>query len=138
MFTFSIQKLLLGYLLTAVVFFAIDLLWLGVIAKNLYQKQIGHLMAEQVNWTAAMIFYLLFIIGILIFAVLPAVEKNSLQHALLYGVLFGFFTYATYDLTNLATLRDWPVKVVVIDIFWGMILTGSVATAGYYIFKWLK
>lgn len=138
MFTFSIQKLLLGYLLTAVVFFAIDLLWLGVIAKNLYQKQIGHLMAEQVNWTAAMMFYLLFIVGILIFAVLPSVEKDSVQQALLYGALFGFFTYATYDLTNLATLKDWPVKVVVIDIFWGMILTGSVATAGYYIFKWLK
>lgn len=127
----------MGYVLTAIVFFAIDLLWLGVIAKNLYNKLLGHLLAPEVNWTAAIIFYLLFIAGILIFAVLPAVEKSSLQHALLYGVLFGFFTYATYDLTNLATLKNWPVKVVVIDILWGIVLTGAVATAGYYIFKWL-
>ncbi len=131
-------KILLGYALTAVVFFAIDLLWLGVIAKNLYNKLLGHLMAEQVNWPAAMTFYLLFIAGILIFAILPAVEKDSLNHALLYGVLFGFFTYATYDLTNLATLKDWPIKVVIIDIIWGMVLTGSVATAGFYILRWLK
>ena len=95
-------------------------------------------MAEQVNWPAAMTFYLLFIAGILIFAILPAVEKDSLNHALLYGVLFGFFTYATYDLTNLATLKDWPIKVVIIDIIWGMVLTGSVATAGFYILRWLK
>ncbi len=138
MFSIPIPKLLLGYLLTAVVFFAIDLLWLGVIAKNLYNKLLGHLLADDVNWTAAFIFYFLFIAGILIFAILPAVEKESLSHAVLYGVLFGFFTYATYDLTNLATLKDWPVKVVIIDILWGMVLTGTVATAGYYILRWLK
>ena len=138
MASFTFSKLLLGYFLTALVFFTIDLLWLGLIAKNMYNKLLGHLLAEQVNWPAAIIFYLLFIIGILIFAVLPAIEKESLQHAIIYGVLFGFFTYATYDLTNLATLKDWPTKVVWIDILWGMVLTGSVATAGYYIFKWLK
>ncbi|MDX1628408.1 MAG: DUF2177 family protein [Fulvivirga sp.] len=133
-----ISKLILSYLLTTVVFFAIDLLWLGVIAKNLYNKLLGHLMADQVNWTAAIIFYLLFIVGIFIFAILPAVEKNSVIKAITYGALFGFFTYATYDLTNLATLRDWPMKIVFIDIIWGAFLTGTVSTAGYYICKWVS
>ncbi len=131
------SKLIIGYLLTTVVFFAIDLLWLGIIAKNLYQKYIGHLLSDQVNWSAALIFYLLFIVGIFVFAILPAVEKDSLRYAILYGGLFGFFTYATYDLTNLATLKDWPLEVVFIDISWGIVLTGLVSTAGYFIMKWL-
>lgn len=133
-----ISKLLISYLLTTVVFFAIDLVWLGFIAKGMYNRLLGHLLSEQVNWTAAIVFYLLFIVGIFIFAILPAVDKESWRHALLYGVLFGFFTYATYDLTNLATLKDWPVNIVFIDIAWGMILTGSVATAGYFITSYFK
>lgn len=133
-----ISKVILGYIMTALVFFAIDLLWLGLIAKNLYNRQLGHVLAPQVNWTAALIFYFLFIIGILIFAVIPALTRDNFQYALIYGVLFGFFTYATYDLTNLATLKDWPIKIVLIDIVWGMILTGSTASAGFYLFKWLN
>ncbi len=119
-----------------VVFFIIDLLWLGIFAKGLYQKYLGHLLGE-VNWTAAIIFYLIFISGILIFAVLPGIEKSSFLHAVTYGVLFGFFTYATYDLTNLATLKDWPVTIVYIDIVWGMVLSGSVATLGFLFARWL-
>lgn len=130
-------KLLLSYLLTAVVFFAIDLLWLGVIAKGLYNKWLGHLLAEKVNWIAAIVFYLLFIVGIFIFSILPAVDKNSVSRAIILGALFGFFTYATYDLTNLATLANWPLKVVFVDIAWGMVLTASVSCAGYYIVKWI-
>lgn len=133
----SFSKLLLSYLLTAVVFFAIDLLWLGVIAKGLYDKWLGHLLADNVNWVAAIVFYLLFIIGIFIFSVLPAVDKGSVMRAITLGALFGFFTYATYDLTNLATLADWPLKVVFVDIAWGMVLTASVSCAGYYIVKWI-
>ncbi len=132
------SKLLLSYLLTTLVFFAIDLLWLGLIAKGLYNKYLGPLLAEQVNWTAAIIFYLLFIIGIFIFAILPAVEKNSLQYAIIYGALFGFFTYATYDLTNLATLKNWPSSIVYIDILWGAVLSGSVATAGFFITRYFS
>ena len=128
-------KLLLAYLLTAVVFFAIDLTWLGWVAKDLYRKHLGGFLSDQVNWTAAFIFYALFIVGIFIFAILPASEKNSLQHAVIYGALFGFFTYATYDLTNLATLKNWPLPIVFIDIIWGSILTGTVAAAGYWIVK---
>ena len=128
-------KLILAYLLTAVVFFAIDLTWLGVIAKNLYRKYLGGFLSDTVNWTAAFIFYALFIVGIFIFSILPAVEKNSFSHAVIMGGLFGFFTYATYDLTNLATLKNWPLTIVYIDIIWGTILTGLVAAAGYLITK---
>ena len=128
-------KLILSYLLTAVVFFAIDLTWLGLIAKNLYRKYLGGFLSDTVNWTAAFIFYALFIVGIFIFSILPAVEKNSFSHAVVMGALFGFFTYATYDLTNLATLKNWPLTIVYIDIIWGTILTGLVAAAGYWITK---
>ena len=128
-------KLLLAYLLTSVVFFAIDLTWLGVIAKNLYRKYLGGFLSDTVNWKAAFVFYALFIVGIFIFSILPAVEKNSFSHAVIMGALFGFFTYATYDLTNLATLKNWPLTIVYIDIIWGTILTGLVAAAGYWITK---
>ncbi len=134
----SLPKLLLAYLLTTIVFFAIDLTWLGLIAKNLYAKYLGSFLSEQVNWTAAIVFYLLFIVGIFLFVILPASEKASWQHALIYGALFGFFTYATYDLTNLATLKNWPLTIVFIDMAWGMVLTGAVSLAGYGITQYLK
>ncbi len=129
-------RLVLGYLLTAVVFFAIDLLWLGVVARGLYQRFLGHLLGD-VNWAAAFIFYLLFIVGIFIFAIMPALDRGAAGHAALMGALFGFFTYATYELTNLATLDGWPMGIVFIDIAWGVVLTASVAFAGYHIMAWL-
>ena len=132
------QNLILTYLGSVLVFLAIDLVWLGVIAKDLYGKYLKDFLSDQINWTAAIVFYLLFIIGIIYFAVYPAAEKDSLQQAVLNGALFGFFTYATYDLTNLATLKNWPIQIVFIDIIWGMILTASVATAGFYILKSLN
>jgi len=134
----SILKLFLSYLLTTLVFFAIDLLWLGMIAKNLYRQYLGSFLSDQVNWTAAIIFYLLFIIGIFVFAILPAVEKQSILKAIVLGALFGFFTYATYDLTNLATLKNWPLTIVFIDIAWGAMLTALVSAAGYTIVRWMN
>lgn len=133
-----ITKLIISYLLTTVVFFAIDMAWLGFIAKNLYRKYLGSFLSDTVNWTAAIIFYLLFIVGIFYFAIMPAVEKNSLTKAIISGALFGFFAYATYDLTNLATLKNWPLPIVFIDIVWGAVLTGLVSTAGYFIVKWVS
>jgi uncharacterized membrane protein len=129
-------RLVLSYFLTAVVFFAVDLVWLGVVARGLYQRFLGDLLGD-VNWTAAILFYLLFIVGIFIFAIMPAVERESATRAVVLGALFGFFTYATYDLTNLATLRGWPLGIVFIDIPWGMVLTATTSTAGYYIVRWL-
>ncbi len=132
-----IFKWLASYLLTSLVFFAIDMVWLGVLAKNLYRKHLFGLLADQVNWSAAIIFYLLFIVGIFVFVILPAVEKNSLFTAVWLGAFFGIVTYATYDLTNLATLKNWPLPIVFIDIAWGAVLTSLVSMAGYSIHKWI-
>lgn len=126
-------KILLLYALTVPVFFAVDMVWLGLIAKTFYRRQIGHLMADQINWPAALIFYFLFIAGILIFCVLPAVEKHSVGRAVLLGALFGLMTYGTYDLSNLATLKNWPLIVTVADLIWGMVLTGTVSGISYCI-----
>lgn len=120
------------YLLTVPVFFIIDMVWLGLVAKNFYQNQIGFLLGP-VNWGAAIVFYLLFIVGILVFAVLPALDGGSLMKAVLLGAFFGFVAYATYDLTNLATVKDWPFLIVVVDMIWGAVLSSSVAAASYLI-----
>ena len=125
------------YFLTVPLFFIIDLIWLGVVAKGFYQKNLKYILSPNVNWTAAIIFYLIYIVGILIFAVVPAVTKDSLRYAVLWGALFGFFTYATYDLTNLALLKDWPLKIVFVDILWGVVLCSTVAVLSYFIGKWL-
>ncbi len=115
------------------VFFAIDMVWLGLISKNFYAKHIGALLKPDVNWVAAILFYLLFIVGLVVFVIMPAFEKQSWIHALLFGALFGLVCYATYDLTNLAVAKDWPVIVTVVDLIWGAVLAGSVATVTYVI-----
>ena len=125
------------YWLTVPVFFIIDLIWLGVVAKNFYRKNLNYILSPNVNWTAAIIFYLIYIAGILIFAVQPAVAKDSMRLAAIWGALFGFFTYATYDLTNLALIKGWPLNIVIVDILWGVILCTTVATISFYIAKWL-
>ena len=126
------------YMLTIPIFFVVDLLWLGVIAKNLYQKNLAHLLSPVVNWPAAIVFYLIYIAGIILFAVKPGLAEQSLTKTIIWAALFGFFTYATYDLTNLATLRDWPIKVVVIDIIWGTVLCTLVSIGSYQIGRWLS
>jgi uncharacterized membrane protein len=115
------------------VFFAIDMLWLGFIAKDFYAKQIGGLMKPDINWTAAIIFYLIFMAGLVVFVIAPAVLKNSWTHAVLMGALFGFVCYATYDLTNLAVAKDWPLLVTIIDLIWGAVLAASVSVITFLI-----
>ena len=131
----NVGGVIVSYILTALVFFAIDVVWLGLVAKNMYNRNIGHLMSSRVKWVAAVVFYLAFIVGILVFAVYPSVDKDSLPRAVVLGALFGFFTYSTYDLTNLATLKDWPVSIAVVDIAWGMALTSVVSAIGFYIVR---
>jgi uncharacterized membrane protein len=121
------------YLIALPIFFMVDMIWLGVLAKNFYKNQIGFLMKPDVNWAAAIIFYLLFLVGIVLFVIEPALEKKDLMFALSRGALFGLITYATYDLTNLATLKDWPLKVVVVDMIWGAVLSGTVCGTSYWI-----
>jgi len=121
------------YLIALPVFFAIDMVWLGFVAKNFYRQQIGFLMKPDINWTAAIIFYLIFIGGLVTFVISPAFEKQSWLHALLYGAFFGLVTYATYDLTNLATTKDWPLLVTIVDLIWGSVLAASISVITYFI-----
>ncbi len=121
------------YLIALLVFFAIDMVWLVFVAKWFYVQQIGDLLKKDVNRTAAIIFYLLFILGLVMFVILPAVEAASWGYALWFGAWFGLVTYATYDLTNLATLKGWTKLVTVVDLIWGTVLAASVSTVTYLI-----
>lgn len=132
------MKYIILYVLTFFSFLAVDMVWLLVIAKDFYAKQIGHLMAEKALLLPALIFYLLFVVGVLIFAVVPGYNAQSLSKTLMLSALFGLMTYATYDLTNLATLKDWPLKVTLIDIIWGMSISTVTGLAGYYIAKFVN
>jgi len=122
----QLQTFFLLYVLSVPVFLICDALWLGFIAKGFYRAQVGHLMGEVV-WIAALLFYSLFLLGLTFFASYPAATKGTVATALVLGGLFGFFTYATYDLTNLATLRSWPWKLALVDILWGIVLSAVVA-----------
>jgi len=109
------------------------MIWLGLVAKNFYAKQIVFLMKTDINWLAAIIFYFIFIVGLLVFVVNPSLEKHSWRQAVLSGALFGLITYATYDLTNLATIKNWPLSVTFVDLLWGTILAASVSVITYFI-----
>ncbi len=121
------------FLITLPIFVVIDMLWLVFVARKFYQKNLGFLMRPDVNWLPAIVFYLLFIAGLITFVISPAIEKHSWFHSLIYGALFGLVTYATYDLTNLATLKDWPVVVTIADLIWGTVLAASVSLVTYLI-----
>ena len=129
---------LVAYVATAVTMLAIDMVWLGLIAKSLYRAGIGHLMAESPNLMAAGAFYLLYPIGLLAFAVMPSESplllligaSTPLARAVAGGALFGFFAYVTYDLSNLATLKSWPLRLTLIDIAWGTLVSAMAAGAG--------
>ena len=121
------------FLITIVVFLLIDIFWLGVVAKNIYAKEIGRLMKRNVNWLAAFIFYGIFIAGLVFFVIGPSVEDESILTAVLSGAIFGFVTYSTYDLTNLSVLKGWSLKITVIDILWGTFLASSVSVLTYII-----
>ena len=126
---------LAAYSATAVVMLALDVVWLAVIAKSFYRDGIGHLMADPPNLVAGGVFYLLYPVGVVLFAVAPAPWSGALalvpwSRAVLAGALFGLFAYATYDLSNLATLRGWPLRLTLVDIAWGTALTAAAAAAG--------
>jgi uncharacterized membrane protein len=119
------------YFITLLAFFAIDMVWLGLVARTFYRQQLDFLLSPATNWAAAMLFYLLFILGILVFVVLPGLEDNSLKTTILRAALFGLVTYATYDLTNLATVKDWPLIVTIVDLAWGTVLSMAVSCVGF-------
>ncbi len=121
------------YLITLPVFLAIDFVWLTLIARKFYAQHLGYLMKTNINYAAAGLFYLLFVVGLVVFSVLPALDKSSWTQALFLGALLGLISYATYDLTNLATVKDWPLIVTIVDMVWGIVLGASVSLISYYI-----
>lgn len=125
------------YGLMAGVFFAIDLIWLGLVARGFYREHLGSLFRPDVVWPAALLFYAIYIAGILVFAVIPALDSGSVLRALTLGAFLGLFAYATFDLTSFALIRDFPLVVVVVDLAWGTVLTASVSLAGFWIGQWM-
>ena len=127
------MSLVASYVMTLIVFTGVDFIWLGLIANGYYRSQIGHLMAGQINMTAAVAFYLVYVAGLMFFAVQPAALSGGPAKGLMLGAMFGFFCYATYDLTSLATLKNWSLPLSLIDMAWGAALSGVAAAAGTWI-----
>lgn len=124
------------YLLSLPILLAIDFLWIGYLAKDLYTKNLTPVINLSFNLPAGVVFYVFYMVGIIIFATYPGIVEKDIFKTILLGALFGFFCYSTYDLTNLATIKDWPIKIVIIDILWGTVLTTFIATIAYKIFFW--
>ncbi|MBX9739281.1 MAG: DUF2177 family protein [Beijerinckiaceae bacterium] len=121
-----------AYGATLVAFLAIDLVWLGFIARNFYRDQLGNLMLDQPSLAIGLAFYMLFAVGIVVFAITPGLREGSWRTTLVLGALLGLIAYGTYDLTNLATLRNWPVMLSFVDMAWGSALTATSALVGYW------
>jgi uncharacterized membrane protein len=121
------------YFIALPVLLGIDMVWLTLVARSFYAKYLGYLMAKNPNLVAALIFYLIFIAGLVFFVITPALEKKMWIQVLIAGAFFGLVTYATYDLTNLATVKDWPLMITIIDLIWGMVLSASVSIVTYMI-----
>ena len=130
------KRQLAAYAGTMIVMVGLDMIWLGVIAKPIYQSGIGHLMADQPNVPVAVLFYVVYGLGLVVFAVLPAGPAPSWAKTVGMAALFGFFAYATYDLTNLATLKQWPIGLSVMDVTWGTCISAAAAGGGKALMDW--
>ena len=130
------MKYAIAYVSTMAVFLAIDAVWLTAMASRLYRRHIGDLLADAFNPAPAVLFYLIYAVGIVVFAIVPALGSGRLLTALIHGALLGFVAYAAYNLTNHATLRGWPVVITVIDICWGTLLTAVAAAAGFLVARY--
>jgi uncharacterized membrane protein len=131
----SLRSVVGQYLVAAAVFLVLDLAWIGFVAQGLYERFLGDLLADEPNVTAAVLFYAIFLAGLVYFVIAPAVEQGSLRSALLRGAAFGLVAYATWDLTSLAVIEGFPVAIVPIDIAWGAVLAASVSTVTCYVWR---
>ena len=129
---------LTAYLAAAGAMLVLDAIWLGTMVPRLYQPALTEHIADKPNFAYAGTFYLLYVAGIVVFAVLPAIAAGSWLQALGLGALLGLVAYGTYDFTNLSTLRNWPLGLSLIDVVWGTVLTGTAALAGYLVTTWLS
>lgn len=131
------MELIVKLLVAGGVMGLLDFVWLGYIAKKLYYGEMGAILLEKPNMVAALLFYVVYVIGVVVFVINPALVKDSLLYAAGYGALFGLVAYATYDLTSLAVVKGFSVKVVVIDLLWGMALTAVVSSVAFMaVSKW--
>lgn len=134
------KKNILLFIVAMIVFLVIDLLWLGVIAQGFYQEHLGELLSDEFKLVPAVIFYIAFIIGLVYLVLKPGIDKNSYKQVFIFSILYGIATYGAYDLTNYATMRDFPLLIVVVDLTWGTLLTITTSTISYYIYtrfiKW--
>lgn len=124
---------ILRFLIVLGVFLVLDLVWLGVVAKKIYKKYLGYIMSEKPKIIVAFMFYAIFAVGVLVFVVNPAIAKSDTVYAFGFGALFGLITYSTYDLTNLATLKEWPLKITIIDLAWGTTVSALTSLFSYLI-----
>jgi len=133
----TFKQMVILYLVALAVFILVDMVWLTLVAKGFYQKHLGPLLSPRVRWAAAFLFYLVYILGLLIFVMRPAFIRGDALYALFYGALFGLISYATYDLSNLATIKAWPLVVTVVDLVWGTVLGGVVSFLTVALGRWL-
>jgi uncharacterized membrane protein len=129
------MELFIKLLVTGGVMGILDFIWLGYVAKKLYYGEMGKILLDKPNMVPALLFYFIYVVGVIVFVVNPALAKDSLAHAALYGALFGLVAYATYDLTSLSVIKGFNVKIVVIDLLWGIALTTTVAVAAFMAVK---
>ncbi len=129
---------LTAYIGSAVAMLALDAVWLTTMVPRLYKPALGDMLADPPNFVIAGVFYLLYVIGVVVLAVLPALNQQNWLIALGAGALLGLVAYGTYDFTNLSTLKNWPLTLSLIDVCWGVVLTGVAATAGYFVANWLS
>jgi len=129
------MEFLKSYLIAFVIFLLVDIIWLSVVASKFYKKHLGYLMKEKPNYIAALVFYLVYIAGLVYLVILPAIQSGVITDAILGGLVFGFVAYATYDLTNLATIKEWPMLVTVVDLAWGSSLSIIISLGTYLIYN---
>jgi len=129
----NVMKILIELLSAGVIMGILDFIWLGFVAKKLYYDEMGKLLRKKPNMAAALAFYVIYVVGVVVFVVNPAVQMDSLLYATVLGALFGLVAYSTYDLTNLATMKDFPLKITVIDLIWGIIITAVTASGAFWV-----
>ena len=128
----------IAYAGALVVLLALDFVWLGLLMRGFYKTELGEMLRDRPNIAAAALFYVVYVVGVVIFATAPAINSGNWTHALVMGGLFGFFAYFTYDMVNYATLKTYPLKVVLVDVGWGIFVSAAAATAGYFSVQWFS
>lgn len=128
----------IAWLAVAFTFLFIDAIWLGFVAREFYERHLGEFIRDDIQLGVAGLFYLLYTVSVIVFVIVPAHKSGSIVQAILLGGLLGLFAYGTYDLTNLATIKGWPVTAAIVDMAWGTVITATISVVGYLVLNWIK